>query len=75
MEVCLDLCNHNAYPSFEIYTTITPLADRVLIKIKEAEEKTSGGILLPSRPQLLSVSHKMVRWLLLEREGQLGRAK
>ncbi|XP_010687539.2 20 kDa chaperonin, chloroplastic [Beta vulgaris subsp. vulgaris] len=30
------------------YTTITPLADRVLIKIKEAEEKTSGGILLPS---------------------------
>lgn len=30
------------------YTSIKPLADRVLIKIKEAEEKTSGGILLPS---------------------------
>ncbi|XP_074273581.1 20 kDa chaperonin, chloroplastic [Silene latifolia] len=30
------------------YTSITPLADRVLVKIKEAEEKTSGGILLPT---------------------------
>lgn len=30
------------------YTSIKPTADRVLIKIKEAEEKTSGGILLPS---------------------------
>ncbi|KAH9619203.1 hypothetical protein KSS87_008521 [Heliosperma pusillum] len=30
------------------YTSITPLADRVLVKIKEPEEKTSGGILLPT---------------------------
>ncbi|KAL1547851.1 20 kDa chaperonin, chloroplastic [Salvia divinorum] len=37
------------------YTTLKPLGDRVLVKIKTAEEKTSGGILLPtaaqSRPQ------------------------
>lgn len=37
------------------YTSIKPLADRVLVKIKESEEKTSGGILLPttsvSKPQ------------------------
>ncbi|XP_057545576.1 20 kDa chaperonin, chloroplastic-like [Amaranthus tricolor] len=37
------------------YTSVKPLADRVLIKIKEAEEATSGGILLPttalSKPQ------------------------
>ncbi|KAL2971031.1 hypothetical protein AAZX31_15G171600 [Glycine max] len=30
---------------------IKPLGDRVLIKIKEAEEKTEGGILLPSTAQ------------------------
>nr|VDD33084.1 unnamed protein product [Brassica oleracea] len=30
------------------YTSIKPLGDRVLVKIKEAEEKTMGGILLPS---------------------------
>ncbi|XP_022750004.1 20 kDa chaperonin, chloroplastic-like [Durio zibethinus] len=37
------------------YTSIKPLGDRVLVKIKEAEEKTEGGILLPttalSKPQ------------------------
>ncbi|XP_020205512.1 20 kDa chaperonin, chloroplastic [Cajanus cajan] len=33
------------------YTAIKPLGDRVLIKIKEAEEKTVGGILLPSTAQ------------------------
>jgi chaperonin GroES len=37
------------------YTTLKPLGDRVLIKIKTAEEKSSGGILLPdsakSKPQ------------------------
>ena len=37
------------------YTTLKPLADRVLVKIKSSEEKTTGGILLPtiaqSRPQ------------------------
>ena len=36
------------------YTTLKPLADRVLVKIKSSE-KTTGGILLPttaqSRPQ------------------------
>ncbi|KAK7411829.1 hypothetical protein VNO78_03271 [Psophocarpus tetragonolobus] len=33
------------------YTAIKPLGDRVLIKIKEADEKTEGGILLPSTAQ------------------------
>ncbi|KAE8653462.1 20 kDa chaperonin, chloroplastic [Cucumis sativus] len=33
------------------YTSIKPLGDRVLVKIKEAEEKTDGGILLPSTAQ------------------------
>ncbi|KAL2327304.1 hypothetical protein Fmac_020731 [Flemingia macrophylla] len=33
------------------YTAVKPLGDRVLIKIKEAEEKTVGGILLPSTAQ------------------------
>ena len=37
------------------YTTLKPLADRVLVKINSSEEKTTGGILLPmtaqSKPQ------------------------
>lgn len=33
------------------YTTLKPLADRVLVKIKTAEQKTSGGILLPTTAQ------------------------
>ncbi|KAL9314601.1 hypothetical protein ACSQ67_020053 [Phaseolus vulgaris] len=33
------------------YTAIKPLGDRVLVKVKEAEEKTVGGILLPSTAQ------------------------
>ncbi|CAI9271231.1 unnamed protein product [Lactuca saligna] len=33
------------------YTTLKPLGDRVLIKIKAAEEKSAGGILLPSTAQ------------------------
>ena len=37
------------------YTTLKPLADRVIVKINFSEEKTTGGILLPttaqSRPQ------------------------
>jgi len=33
------------------YTAIKPLGDRVLVKVKEAEEKTEGGILLPSTAQ------------------------
>lgn len=33
------------------YTAIKPLGDRVLVKVKEAEEKTEGGILLPSNAQ------------------------
>ncbi|KAI3743049.1 hypothetical protein L1987_60751 [Smallanthus sonchifolius] len=33
------------------YTSLKPLGDRVLVKIKEAEEKTVGGILLPSTAQ------------------------
>ncbi|XP_062220487.1 20 kDa chaperonin, chloroplastic-like [Phragmites australis] len=33
------------------YTTLNPLDDRVLVKIKSSEEKTTGGILLPSTAQ------------------------
>lgn len=33
------------------YTSIKPLGDRVLVKIKEAEEKTESGILLPMTAQ------------------------
>ncbi|GLT70564.1 hypothetical protein SLA2020_426360 [Shorea laevis] len=33
------------------YTSIKPLGDRVLVKIKTAEEKTEGGILLPTNSQ------------------------
>lgn len=33
------------------YTTLKPLGDRVLVKIKTAEEKTVGGILLPVTAQ------------------------
>ncbi|KAG6739520.1 hypothetical protein POTOM_057121 [Populus tomentosa] len=33
------------------YTSITPLGDRVLVKIKTVEEKTESGILLPSSAQ------------------------
>ncbi|KAJ0987480.1 hypothetical protein J5N97_005836 [Dioscorea zingiberensis] len=33
------------------YTSIKPLADRVLVKIKSSEEKTTGGILLPTTAQ------------------------
>ncbi|KAK9275457.1 hypothetical protein L1049_022724 [Liquidambar formosana] len=33
------------------YTAISPLGDRVLVKIKTVEEKTVGGILLPTTAQ------------------------
>ncbi|CAH8324173.1 unnamed protein product [Eruca vesicaria subsp. sativa] len=33
------------------YTSIKPLGDRVLVKIKKGEEKTMGGFLLPSTAQ------------------------
>ena len=33
------------------YTSIKPLGDRVLVKIKTSEEKTTGGILLPTTAQ------------------------
>ncbi|XP_042489231.1 20 kDa chaperonin, chloroplastic-like [Macadamia integrifolia] len=33
------------------YTSIKPLSDRVLVKIKTVEEKTVGGILLPTTAQ------------------------
>lgn len=38
------------FPSLQ-YTSIKPLGDRVLVKIKIAEEKTGGGILLPTTAQ------------------------
>ncbi|KAF4357483.1 hypothetical protein CsatB_010642 [Cannabis sativa] len=33
------------------YTSIKPLGDRVLVKLKTADEKTQGGILLPTTAQ------------------------
>ncbi|GAB2291563.1 hypothetical protein Dimus_025817 [Dionaea muscipula] len=42
------------------YTSIKPLADRVLVKIKQAEEKTAGGILLPSTAQTKSQGGEVV---------------
>lgn len=33
------------------YTSLKPLGDRVLVKIKTVEEKTVGGILLPTTAQ------------------------
>lgn len=33
------------------YTSIKPLGDRVLVKIHTVEEKTGGGILLPTTAQ------------------------
>ena len=33
------------------YTSLKPLGDRVLVKLGAAEEKTVGGILLPSTAQ------------------------
>ncbi|KAJ0783779.1 putative GroES-like superfamily, chaperonin GroES, groES chaperonin family [Helianthus annuus] len=37
--------------AIRVYTSLKPLGDRVLVKIKAAEEKTVGGILLPSTAQ------------------------
>ncbi|KAJ9541888.1 hypothetical protein OSB04_028394 [Centaurea solstitialis] len=42
------------------YTTLKPLGDRVLVKIKAAEEKTSGGILLPTTAQSKSQGGEVV---------------
>lgn len=42
---------HLIVPSICQYTSLKPLGDRVLIKIKTVEEKTTGGILLPSSAQ------------------------
>lgn len=33
------------------HTSVKPLGDRVLVKIKDVEEKTEGGILLPATAQ------------------------
>ncbi|KAK6131769.1 hypothetical protein DH2020_034465 [Rehmannia glutinosa] len=42
------------------YTSLKPLGDRVLVKIKTAEEKTSGGILLPTTAQSKSQGGEVV---------------
>ncbi|KAK7347896.1 hypothetical protein VNO80_22438 [Phaseolus coccineus] len=50
----------NSFPSLVVkaatvvapkHTTVRPLGDRVLVKIKDAEEQTEGGILLPATAQ------------------------
>lgn len=42
------------------YTTVKPLADRVLLKTKSAELKTTGGILLPTAAQSKPQSGEVV---------------
>ncbi|KAE8771730.1 hypothetical protein D1007_56333 [Hordeum vulgare] len=42
------------------YTTVKPLADRVFLKTKTAEQKTTGGILLPSTAQSKPQSGEVV---------------
>ncbi|KAK9102192.1 hypothetical protein Sjap_019446 [Stephania japonica] len=42
------------------YTSIKPLGDRVLVKIKTAEEKSIGGILLPTTAQTKPQSGEVV---------------
>ncbi|MEL6223899.1 MAG: co-chaperone GroES [Cyanobacteria bacterium J06626_14] len=41
-------------------STVKPLGDRILVKVSEAEEKTSGGIILPDaakeKPQVGEVT-------------------
>ncbi|KAE8809450.1 20 kDa chaperonin, chloroplastic [Hordeum vulgare] len=43
-----------------MYTTVKPLADRVLLKTKTTEQKTTGGILLPSTAQSKPQSGEVV---------------
>lgn len=42
------------------YTSIKPLGDRVLVKIKTSEEKTAGGILLPTNAQTKPLAGEVV---------------
>lgn len=42
------------------YTTVKPLGDRVLLKTKTAEQKTTGGILLPTAAQSKPQSGEVV---------------
>ncbi|CAL0306933.1 unnamed protein product [Lupinus luteus] len=58
--VRMDTLAQKSFPRFVVkastvsalkYTSIKPLGDRVLIKIKEAEEKSEGGIILPTTAQ------------------------
>ncbi|KAJ0467540.1 putative GroES-like superfamily, chaperonin GroES, groES chaperonin family [Helianthus annuus] len=51
------------------YTTLKPLGDRVLVKISAVEEKTSGGILLPSTAQSKPQGGEVVA---VEKAGPLG---
>lgn len=54
-EVFIFICFLVLLLLFAQYTSLKPLGDRVLVKIKTAEEKSVGGILLPvsaqSKPQ------------------------
>ncbi|XP_020258484.1 20 kDa chaperonin, chloroplastic-like [Asparagus officinalis] len=47
------------WPSSQ-YTSVKPLGDRVLVKIKSSEEKTTGGILLPTTAQTKPQSGEVV---------------
>ncbi|KAI4996207.1 hypothetical protein ZWY2020_046798 [Hordeum vulgare] len=47
-------------PLLRAYTTVKPLADRVFLKTKTAEQKTTGGILLPSTAQSKPQSGEVV---------------
>jgi hypothetical protein len=54
LSFCVSSCVHVHACNLQ-YTSIKPLGDRVLVKIKTSEAKSDGGILLPvsvqTRPQ------------------------
>ncbi|CAF1743054.1 unnamed protein product [Brassica oleracea var. botrytis] len=53
------------------YTSIKPMGDRILVKIKEAEEKTMRGILLPSTgSKIKEAEEKTMGGILLPSTGQ-----
>ena len=44
-----------------MYNKLTPLADRVLLKRLEVEEKTSGGIFIPEVAKEKAQTYKVVK--------------
>lgn len=47
----IEFLHHGVVIPILQYTSIKPLGDRVLVKINTVEEKSTGGILLPTTAQ------------------------